>query len=203
MQTNNELALFTLTTPTLDTGLNTFKKINDAGAVVSMKLVLEKRKEVAARLGLTSNKGNAPAIDTEINRVKDAFKAVAVGEFMKAAASDMWTGSGFGITRNKAGKSRMSMSIESRVKVNHTVSDDQLAKALAGLSDDQVKALLLKAAEITKAGALVAELKDAATPEAPALPAAEVPPMVNPAEIDQARQDEEELAAIELAESRN
>lgn len=144
--TENKLALFQHTQPDLIEGLFTKEKANDAGKVTSLTLALETRKTVAKRLGVAPNKENADKIDAEILRMKDTLKMAGIGEIAKLAASPEWTGSAFRISTNKSGsKTRATFALETVNRLGHRISDEQLVKALANLSEEQQLAMIEKA----------------------------------------------------------
>ena len=151
MNTKTDLALFQFTQPDLLDGMSGVSKQTESGSR-SITLTLETRKAVAARLGLTMNKDNAAAIDTEILRMKDAMKTVGIAEVVKAASSPNWTGGALKISQNKAGdKSRMTISLVSVNRNGHKLSEEQIVKAMAGLTDEQLTAYMARAEEL-KAG---------------------------------------------------
>lgn len=144
---NNGLELFTLTQPSLIDGLVTKPgKPNDAGKVLSLSLVAETRKAVAARLGLVANADNAEAIDREMLRQRDNMSVAGFGEVAKAIASGNWTGKSFKVMTNKAGtETSMAFAIKTANRNRHRITEEQLVKALSSLTSDQIAALELKA----------------------------------------------------------
>jgi hypothetical protein len=153
------LELFTLTTPELPSGIKMVDKANDKGAVTSIRVTLENRKAIAARLGITSNAENADKITAELLKLKDAVKTAGFGEMAKLATSPNWTGAAFSISTNKKGnKQKATFSLESVNRLGYTATPEQLEKALATMSPEQVKALLEKAASLKASLAAPTEL---------------------------------------------
>ncbi len=161
-----DLVLFQFTQPDLMDGLFIADKKNDAGVTTSFTLSQENRKAVAKRLGLTMNKDNASQIDKEILRMKDALKTAAFGEFAKLATDPNWTGGAFRIAQSKNGQRRATLSLVTVNRSGHTLTEEQLVKALANLSEDEQVALMEKS-EAFKRGLNVIQT-DAAAPAAQA-----------------------------------
>ena len=143
---NTTLELFAFTKPTsqFPAGM-TQTKVADNGSV-SVTLSLEKRKVLAERLGL-KGKDNAGALNRAILQLTDQVKSAAAGEFMKLAASDDWTGGRFTMRRAKNGTQRATLSLVS-VKRQSNVSQDDVVKALANMSAEQVQAIMNQAAKL-------------------------------------------------------
>ena len=166
---NQTLELFAFTKPTsqFPAGM-TQTKVADNGSV-SVTLSLEKRKVLAERLGL-KGKDNAAALNRAILQLTDQVKSAAAGEFMKLAASDDWTGGRFTMRRAKNGTQRATLSLVS-VKRQSNVSQDDVVKALASMSAEQVAAIMNQAAKLQnkpielEAVNLEAKPKFVATPE--------------------------------------
>lgn len=146
MTTNNkQLALFTFTAPVLLPGLNLTEKKGENGATLSMMLSLDKRKEIKR-----ATQKDGDALTAHILGLSDVIKQHGIGEFAKLAASEDWTGGNFKITESKSGKRRATMSLVSVNREAKSISQDQLAKALANMSEDeQIK--LMEMAEALKA----------------------------------------------------
>lgn len=148
MSHNNQQVLFTLTEPELPSvGVITKENRNDKNRLTGIVLAPQSRKIVAAGLNLTMNKDNAAAIDQQMLRAKDAIKTAGIGEIAKLAASPNWTGAKFSMAFGKNGKKKATFALESVSRDGGKVSEDQLVKALAGLSDDAMNVLLQKAEE--------------------------------------------------------
>lgn len=161
---NAQLALFTFTAPTLLPGLGLKEKKGENGETTSIVLSLEKRKEIGR---LASKSGDA--LTAHILGLTDAVKEYSIGEFAKMAASPEWTGGSMRITRSKNGKQRATMSLVSANRETKTISADQLAKALANMSEEEQAALLEQAEELKKSLAVTdvqAETSEAAAPAA-------------------------------------
>jgi hypothetical protein len=155
------LELFTLTTPSLPTGLALKDKTNDKGAVTSIRVTLENRKAIATRLGITNNTENADKITAELLKLKDAVKTAGFGEMAKLATSPNWTGAAFSISTNKKGnKQKATFSLESVNRLGYTATPEQLEKAIASMTPEQVKALLEKAETLKRDMGAVVELKE-------------------------------------------
>lgn len=165
-QANDEsLVLFQFTQPDLMDGLFVADKKNEAGVTTSFTLQQENRKAVAKRMNLTMNKDNAPKIDAEIIRMKDALKSAAFGEFAKLATDPNWTGGSFRIAQNKNGSRKATLSLVTVNRSGHTISEEQLVKALANMSEDEQVALMEKS-EAFKRGLVAVEAGNGATVEA-------------------------------------
>lgn len=138
MTTNNkQLALFTFTAPQLLPGLNLAEKKGENGATISMMLSLDKRKEIKR-----ATQKDGDALTAHILGLTDVIKQHGIGEFAKLAASQDWTGGNFKITESKSGKRRATMSLVSVNREVKTVTAEQVAKALAMMSeDDQIKVM--------------------------------------------------------------
>lgn len=147
MTTNNsnQLALFTFTAPTLLPGLNLKEKKGENGATISMMLTLDARKDIKK-----ATRKDGDALAEHILGLSDTIKSHGIGEFAKLAASADWTGGNFKITESKSGKRRATMSLVSVNREAKQVSQEQVAKALASMTDAQVAALLEQAANIQK-----------------------------------------------------
>lgn len=160
---NNELELFTLTKPSIIDGLSTRPgKPNDKGQILSLSLVAETRKAVAARLGLVANAENAETIDKEMLRQRDNLSVSGFGEVAKAVASGNWTGKSFKVSTNKSGtETSMAFAIKTVNRNRHRITEDQLVKALSSLTSDQIAALELKAEAARASLGEIVELKDA------------------------------------------
>lgn len=159
---NNQLALFNMTSPALPASIGTKVNKNDAGAITSISLSLETRKNVAKRLGLTDNADNRDTITAEIIKMKDAVKMAGIGEIAKLASSPNWTGAAFRISTNKKGdKQKASFTLETINRSGHKVTDEQLVKALASLTEDQQVALMERAEVAKRTMGAALELKDA------------------------------------------
>ncbi len=143
--TKQQLALFQFTSPNLVDGMTESAKKNESGRVTSLSLSLETRKAVAKRLGLTANKDNAQVIDNEVLRLKDNLKKMALGEFVKLATDPNWTGGTFRVSQAKNGQKRATMSLVTVARASHNISEEQLVKALAMMSEDQQVALMERA----------------------------------------------------------
>jgi NACalpha-BTF3-like transcription factor len=143
---NTTLELFAFTKPTsqFPAGM-TQTKVADNGSV-SVTLSLEKRKVLAERLGL-KGKDNTTALNRAILQLTDQVKAAATGEFMKLAASEDWTGGRFTMRRAKNGTQRATLSLVT-VKRQNNVSQDDVVKALASMSAEQVSAIMNQAAKL-------------------------------------------------------
>lgn len=137
--TNGQLALWSLTSPELPGSISTKVKMNaDNTKASSISLVMETRKIVAKRLGLTDNADNRETISAEILKMKDALKMAGIGEIAKLAASDNWTGAAYRITQNKKGdKQKATFTLESVNRTGHKVTRDELVKALAAMNEDE------------------------------------------------------------------
>jgi hypothetical protein len=159
------LELFTLTTPELPSGIGSRVNKNGAGRILSINITLETRKLVAARLGVTMNKENAPKIDAAILKMKDAVKMAGIGEIAKLAANPNWTGAAFKMSVSKSGKQRATFSLESVNRLGHTVSEDQLVKALASMSEEQQIDIMEKADAAKRELGQAIELADAGDKE--------------------------------------
>jgi hypothetical protein len=156
--TKKELALFQFTQPDLLDGMGATQKESTNGAK-SITLTLESRKLVAARLGLTPNKDNAERIDAEILRMKDAMKTVGIAEMVKMSTSQNWTGGALRISQNKAGdKQRATFTMVSVDRTGRKLSEEQIVKALASMTDEQRTAILGKA-ETQQAGEPAIEME--------------------------------------------
>ena len=179
MSTNNHntLALFQYTQPDLMAGINVVARKNgvdvDAANVsalrgtdkVSLKLQLESRKLVAGRLGLGKpNQDNAPQIDAEIARMGAVAKRAMLAEVIKYATDENWQFASMGFAQAKSGKQRASFAFETaKVKATHVVSEAEMIKAMASMTDEQRLQLLSKAESLEKS------LEPAIEQEAPAI----------------------------------
>ena len=150
MNTTNEttLELFQFTKPAdqFPAGMTTMKR-SDNGSV-AVTLALEKRKDAAKRLNLTG-KANANALTSALLGLSDKLKAAATGEFVKLAASDEWTGGRFVVRQSKNGGKRATLSLVS-VQRQAQISQDDVVKALASMTEDQQVAILEKAEELAR-----------------------------------------------------
>ena len=164
--TNKTVALFGETQPELMAGIGLVAKKNGVqveafGQIpaiagedrVQIKLVLETRSLIAARLGLGKpNKDNAHLIDAEVERMKDAGKKMMAVEAARLFADPNWTFSGMGVNQAKSGKQRAMLALETRLPAkSFEVTPEQLVKALSKLSEDEQVALMEKA-EAAKKG---------------------------------------------------
>ena len=148
----NQLALFTLTQPTLADGMKLGTKLAEDGqTVVSMSLSLDKRKSVAELLNL-KGKGNADKLTTELLKLSDGLKEAALGEFVKMGTSQDWTGGRFAIRQSKSGKRTATMTLVSANREGRVITDEELAKALSRKSEDEQVAIMERA-ELMKAPA--------------------------------------------------
>jgi hypothetical protein len=143
--TNTEqgLTLFTLTQPDL-AGIVGFKhteRKNNEQTVVGMTLTLEGKKDTAKRL-------NKPQKSTEVSeemlRLSNRIKEIGVAEVLKMAASPEWTGANVRVTKNKSGVKRFALALVS-VPDKRQISRDQLAKALAAMTEDEQIAIMEEA----------------------------------------------------------
>ena len=150
MNTTNEttLELFQFTKPAdqFPSGMTTMKR-SDNGSV-AVTLALEKRKDAAKRLNLTG-KANANALTSALLGLSDKMKAAATGEFVKLAASDEWTGGRFVVRQSKNGQKRATLSLVS-VQRQAAISQEDVVKALASMTEDQQVAILEKAEELAR-----------------------------------------------------
>ena len=150
MNTTNEttLELFQFTKPAdqFPSGMTTMKR-SDNGSV-AVTLALEKRKDAAKRLNLTG-KANANALTSALLGLSDKMKAAATGEFVKLAASDEWTGGRFVVRQSKNGQKRATLSLVS-VQRQAQISQEDVVKALASMTEDQQVAILEKAEELAR-----------------------------------------------------
>lgn len=171
-QTNNQLALFTLTSPALPASIGTKVNKNDAGNITSLSLSLENRKTIAKRINLTDNSENRDTITTEILKMKDAVKMAGIGEIAKLAASPNWTGAAFRISTNKKGdKQKASFTLETVNRSGHKVTEDQIVKALSMMTEDQQVEIMEKAERVQRTMGKAIELEDAGDELAAAAPA--------------------------------
>lgn len=158
----NQVALFTFTQPELMAGIGTVAKKNgvvvDAIGLtaeqdkdsVSLTLKLDNRKAVADRLGLKLNKDNASRIDAELLRMKDVLKKAAIGEMVKLATDPNWTGGSYRLAQMKNGTQRATMSMVSVNRNAGRLSAEDLAKALASLTEDEQVAIMERAEAMAK-----------------------------------------------------
>lgn len=151
-KTDSQLALFTLTSPALPASIGSKVGTNkETGQITSISLSLENRKAIAKRLNLTDNAENRDTITAEIIKMKDAVKMAGIGEIAKLAASPNWTGAAFRISTNKKGdKQKASFTLETVNRSGHKVTEEQLVKALASMTEDQQVALMEKAERIQR-----------------------------------------------------
>lgn len=159
--TNGQLALFTITSPSLPSSVSTKVKQNEDGRVTSLSLVMETRKLVAKRLGLTDNADNRETITAEILKMKDAVKVAGIGEIVKLAASDNWTGAAYRISTNKKGdKQKATFTLESVNRTGHKVTRDELVKALAAMNEDEQVEIMEQAERAARTLGKAIELVD-------------------------------------------
>jgi hypothetical protein len=139
---NNTLELFQFTKPEAQfpAQMTTAKRAENGS--VSVTLALEKRKDLAERLGL-KGKNNAPALNAAMLKLTDQLKSAATGEFVKLAASDEWTGGRFVVRQSKNGQKRATLSLVS-VQREIKISQEDVVKALASMKPDQVEKLILE-----------------------------------------------------------
>lgn len=139
---NNTLELFQFTKPEAQfpAQMTTAKRADNGS--VSVTLALEKRKDLAERLGL-KGKNNAPALNAAMLKLTDQLKSAATGEFVKLAASDEWTGGRFVVRQSKNGQKRATLSLVS-VQREVKISQEDVVKALASMKPDQVEKLILE-----------------------------------------------------------
>ncbi len=154
MAKETQIALFNLTTPELSTvvGLAQKQKLNDKNELVGITLSLEKRKDAAKRFGLVG-KTNVDALNKVLLGLSDKIKEASIGEFAQMAASPEWTGSRMSVSVNKSGVKRATMSLVSVNRQSHKVTPEQLAEALASMSEEQQIAIMEKAEDIQKQNA--------------------------------------------------
>lgn len=157
MNTTQNLELFQFTQPPeqFPAGMTT-TKLDATGKPVSITLALERRKDAASRLGL-KGKDNAATLSSALLGISDRMKESALGEFVKLGASPEWTGGRFTLRQAKNGSKRATLTLVSVNRNTHTVSEDQLVKALAMLSEDEQIALLEKATAQQKQPAAIEE----------------------------------------------
>jgi hypothetical protein len=142
-ETTLELFQFTKPESQFPVGMTTSKQYENGSLSVTM--ALEKRKDAAKRLGLTGN-----ALTSALLGLSDKMKAAATGEFVKLAASDEWTGGRFVVRQSKNGqKKRATLSLVS-VQRQAQISQEDVVKALASMTEDQQVAILEKAEELAR-----------------------------------------------------
>ena len=147
---NQTLELFQFTKPEsqFPAGMTTFKKADNGSMAIT--LALEKRKVAAMRLGLTG-KANAAELTSELLSMSDRMKEAALGEFVKLGASPDWTGGRFVVRQSKNGQKRATLSLVS-VQRQAAISQEDVVKALASMTEDQQLAILEKAEAFRDAG---------------------------------------------------
>lgn len=161
-----ELVLFTYTQPEL--GGEDFArdvKQHDDGTVKRVTLALAKRKDMAKSHNLVG-KANATALNALILKTSDALKQASIGEFAKMAASEDWTGGRLTMTQSKNGVKRATMSMIGVVRESKTLTVEQVAAALAKMSDKEAGEVIGKAAELQKEAAKAISIAASTTAEA-------------------------------------
>jgi hypothetical protein len=150
-----ELTLFNYTQPELMPGLTTKTRNNEAGQPIAVSLTLLKRKDVAKAYGLQV-KGQATS--DKLVELSDAMKQTAVAEFTKMAASNDFTGAGMTVRKLKDGRMKVTAGLVSINRETKSISPEQLAKALAGMTEDQRIELIEAAEELAKSPVEVASV---------------------------------------------
>jgi hypothetical protein len=158
------LVLFQYTQPEMFDGLVTNRKLQDGtnpqSPTVALSLTLESRKATRERLKL-GGRDNIEKLDRTRLELSDALKSATLGEFVKRASDPFWTGGRLSISQSKSGKQTMSIKVVSAERGGHIVSQEQLVKALAKMSEDEQIALMEKAEEL-KRGLEIVESEPAA-----------------------------------------
>jgi hypothetical protein len=144
---SNKLSLFNYTQPELMKGLVQNERKNESGEPIGISLTLAKRKDVAKAFGL-QNKGQA--CTDKLLELADNMKSATAAEFAKLASSADWTGAGFAVRKGKNGVLRATARLVSVNREAKTISPDQLAAALAKMTDEQRTAILGQAEELAK-----------------------------------------------------
>lgn len=165
---SKELTLFQYTQPSLLPGLNLVPKKGEAGNTVGLTLSLMKRKEIAKLAGLP-NKGDR--LEKHLLELSDAIKTASIGEMAKLASDPNWTGATFRISQSKNGKQRATMSLVTANRETKSITREQLAKALAAMSEDE-KVTILDEAEALKRTLAVTDIESEASNAAAPAPAA-------------------------------
>ena len=157
--TNTQLALFQMISPSLPEGIGQKPKINDKGRVTSIRVTLENRKAIAARLGIENNKENADTITAELLKMTDAVRNNGFAEIAKLALSPNWTGAGFSVSVNKKGKQKATFSMQSVDRLGLKATPEQCEKAIASMTAAQVKTMLERGAALKKSLEAAVELE--------------------------------------------
>jgi hypothetical protein len=142
-----KLSLFNYTQPELGKGLVQTDRKSDTGEQIGISLTLAKRKDVARAFNLQT-KGQA--CTDKLLELADNMKSATAAEFAKLASSADWTGAGFAVRKGKNGVLRATARLVSVNREAKSISPDQLAAALAKMTDDQRTAILGKAEELSK-----------------------------------------------------
>lgn len=145
----NTLELFQFTKPSeqFPAGMTSLKRSENGSVAVTLSL--EKRKYAARRLGLLG-KANNNALNAAMLGLSDKLKIAATGEFVKLAASEDWTGGRFVIRQSKNGAKRATLSLVS-VQRQAKISQEDVVKALASMTDEEQTAILNRAVELQQA----------------------------------------------------
>jgi len=145
---NQQISLFNFTAPELSLGIVSKVRLQDPKAaegeknpVVGMSLTIEKRKDLAKRLGLNT-KTDSAQIDAAILALTDKVKEAAIGEFAQMAASPDWTGGRLTKRVSKSGKVTATMNLVSCTRQTHTISREQLVEAMRQLKEDEQLAIV-------------------------------------------------------------
>ncbi len=165
MAKETQIALFSLTTPAISTGLQQKQKLNDKQELVGITLSLEKRKDIAKRMGLPTKGAGSEQLDKVLLGLSDKIKEASIGEFAQMAASPDWTGSRMSVSVNKAGVKRATMSLVSVNRQSHKVTPEQLTEALAAMTPEARETLMAAAKQLAAPVTDLEELEKLTAPQ--------------------------------------